>query len=167
MKINTMNSTITLTCLCLVLLLFAPDMYGQTNLDEIYRQREVRGNAEVKEQLHQLRTKAKSEKWTFELGFTQAMERKMDQFSNLRAPSNWRQEAQDQNKRLNQNMQLKKQHSFHWKCNCFVWVSHSKKARPARFGYHYPHSRPKNLRKLLGFQFFGCCGSQLSLSQQN
>ncbi len=107
MKINTMNSTITLTCLCLVLLLFAPVLYGQTNQDEIYRQREVRGNAEVKEQLHQLRTKAKTEKWTFELGFTQAMERKMDQYSNMRAPSNWRQDAQDQNKRLNQNIQLK------------------------------------------------------------
>lgn len=70
---------------------------AQNNLDEIYRLREVRGNATVQEKLHMLRSRSAKENWTFEVGYTEAIEKQMDKYATMRAPANWRQQAEQQN----------------------------------------------------------------------
>ncbi|OWY19151.1 hypothetical protein C7N43_01810 [Sphingobacteriales bacterium UPWRP_1] len=88
-------------CLLLFLLVFCNYLYVQAQTD-FYRMREVRANATVKKQLTRLRSQAVKEKWRFEVGFTQAMEDQMDKYLLLKVPANWRQEAQEQDKRMKQ-----------------------------------------------------------------
>ncbi|PSJ75165.1 hypothetical protein C7N43_20290 [Sphingobacteriales bacterium UPWRP_1] len=90
-----------LLCLPLYLLVFVNTLFVQAQTD-FYRMREVRANATVKEQLNKLRARGAAEKWSFEVGFTQAMEDQMDKYLVLRAPANWRQEAQEQDRRMKQ-----------------------------------------------------------------
>ena len=62
-----------------------------------YDQRELSASAEIKSTLSNLRSEAETKQWTFEVGYTTAMDFPIGQITGLRPPENWLEQAQQQN----------------------------------------------------------------------
>lgn len=62
-----------------------------------YSQREMDASAQVKQVLGDLRAEASEKGWTFEVGYTYAMDHPIEEITGMRPPDNWLAEAQRQN----------------------------------------------------------------------
>lgn len=65
-----------------------------------YEQRELTASAEVKTVLAALRSEAATKNWTFEVGYTTAMDRAFAQLCSLKPPANWRELAKLQDSQV-------------------------------------------------------------------
>ncbi len=64
-----------------------------------YAAREANAPASIKSQLEALRAKGAAEGWTFEVGYTFAMDHPLSQITGMVPPENWLDEAKPQNAR--------------------------------------------------------------------
>ena len=64
-----------------------------------YERRELQAPPEVRTQLAALREEGAAKGWTFEVGYTSAMDYKIEQITGLKPPSNWLKQAKKQNAR--------------------------------------------------------------------
>jgi len=62
-----------------------------------YSMRESDAPAHIKKTLEALRAEAVSSKWTFEIGYTFAMDHPLSEITGMRPPDNWLEQAQQQN----------------------------------------------------------------------
>jgi cathepsin L len=62
-----------------------------------YEKREQSAPAEIKAALSTLRNEAESKQWTFEVGYTTAMDFSIEKITGLRPPDNWLESAKQQN----------------------------------------------------------------------
>jgi C1A family cysteine protease len=62
-----------------------------------YEQRELIASSEIKAQLAALRDEAEEKQWTFEVGYTTAMDFAIEELAGLKPPDNWRDLAKQQN----------------------------------------------------------------------
>lgn len=62
-----------------------------------YRKRELGATAKIKAELAALRDEAKDKQWTFEVGYTTAMDFSIDKITGLKPPSDWLIQAKQQN----------------------------------------------------------------------
>ena len=61
-----------------------------------YENRELTASEDIKSVLDALRSEAKQKKWTFEVGYTTAMDRTIDELCGFKLPENWLQRAKEQ-----------------------------------------------------------------------
>jgi cathepsin L len=62
-----------------------------------YSKRELEAPARIKETLEALRAEAAEKGWTFEMGYTYAMDHPLSEITGLRPPDNWLTQAREQN----------------------------------------------------------------------
>jgi hypothetical protein len=62
-----------------------------------YRKRELGATAKIKAELAALRDEAKDKNWTFEVGYTTAMDFSIEKITGLKPPSDWLTLAKQQN----------------------------------------------------------------------
>ena len=73
-------------------------MTTQNTSSQNYEERELAASLEVKSILAALRNAAAAQEWTFEVGYTTAMDYTLEQLAGLRPPDNWLELAKQQNR---------------------------------------------------------------------
>lgn len=74
-----------------------------------YENRELTASENIKSALDALRSEAKQKKWTFEVGYTTAMDRTIEELCGLKPPYNWLQLAKEQDRVAEQVLQTLKE----------------------------------------------------------
>ena len=92
-----------------------------------YKRRERGASAKIKKDLAALRERAVARKWTFEVGYTTAMDFSVEQITGMKPPANWMAKAKIQNK-LVKSLEIPKR-MFLGECNAdadaFNWADHN------------------------------------------
>jgi cathepsin L len=81
-----------------------------------YSKRELAASSKVKSTLTALRSEKAKEKWTFEVGYTTALDFQIDQITGLKPPANWLDLARQQNIQANAMMLVGQKPLFLGKC---------------------------------------------------
>jgi cathepsin L len=94
-----------------------------------YEKRELAASNKVKSALKSLRRKKEEKKWTFEVGYTTAMDFTIKQICGLKPPENWLELASQQNGLAKALMKKEQKPMFLGKCSAdtaqFDWANHN------------------------------------------
>jgi len=92
-----------------------------------YRERELKASKEIRSKLTKLRETASAKNWTFEVGYTRAMDFKIEEITGLKPPAKWMDEA----KKLETKLMASEQPKELFLGNCkagatsFNWNDHN------------------------------------------
>ncbi len=75
-------------------------MESENTSSDKYAAREMNAPEAIKERLRTLRSEGSAKGWTFEIGYTTAMDHSIAQITGMTPPENWRELAQEHNARL-------------------------------------------------------------------
>ncbi len=92
-----------------------------------YEERGLNASKEIKSVLSSLNKKAKSKKWTFNVGYTTALDFKISEITGLKPPDKWIEKAKDQNVSLKAKTEFKNVFlgSCVAKASSFNWADHN------------------------------------------
>jgi C1A family cysteine protease len=94
-----------------------------------YKKRELSATDKIKSELNALRKEKEKKKWTFEVGYTTALDFAIEQITGLKPPENWLETAKQQNGLAKALMKKEQKTMFLGQCSAgtaqFNWADHN------------------------------------------